>query len=333
MAFANMNNKINGIDNVFYSCENININKETMNKIFNYRPQKYIISYDENEKKEVDGFNVYRIYAIENFTTINGKEIRAGDRGGWVESRNNLSDYGKSWIDDEAVVYHLARVIDDAVVYGNAIVNDIARIKENAQVYENAKISGRAVIKGNSKIYNNAHVDGMAYITDNSQIYGNANIYDEAEIYDNTQICGNMNVNGKSVICGANNKNYRFTRKHFFQSYKNVLKNRMKERHQQCTQYHIDVLNKLIDAVCQVPAKKIFLNYAADADAITIYAEINNGLSAVLLRAWDVIKQKNLVSISILNLNKRHKMELIYQVSDNLSDLKENFKKVLNNNI
>lgn len=315
--------------NTFYECiKHININDVIMKSPFAYKPQKYIISYDENEKKEIDGFNLYRIYAIENFTTINGKEIKAGDRGGWIENRNNLSDYGKSWIDDEATVYHNARVLDNAIVYGNAKINDTSQVKENAQVYDNTSISDSAVIKGNSKIYNNACIYGMADITGNVQIYGNAHIYDEAEVYDNVQICGSMNVGNKVIICETNNENYRFTRKHFFQSYKNVLKKKMKERHQQCTQYHIDVLNKLINAIHQVSGKKIALNYAADADAITIYAEIDNGTRAILLRVWDIMRQKELVGISILNFNEGNKIELVYQSTDNLSELRDGLRKV-----
>ena len=64
-----------------------------------------------DETMEWEGHILHRIKALRDFNYV-----KAGDLGGWVESEDNLSQYEKCWL------------CDDARVYGNAIVCDNARI-------------------------------------------------------------------------------------------------------------------------------------------------------------------------------------------------------------
>lgn len=63
------------------------------------------------ETKKQRGATLYRIEAIESFGPV-----KAGDKGGYIETEQNLSHTGNAW------VYGNAQVSGDAQVYGNAQV-------------------------------------------------------------------------------------------------------------------------------------------------------------------------------------------------------------------
>ena len=68
--------------------------------------RKYVL--DMNKAKNVDGHTFYRII------------YKDGSKGGWIESYDNLSQYGDSKVLDEAEVYGKAKVYDEAKITGNA---------------------------------------------------------------------------------------------------------------------------------------------------------------------------------------------------------------------
>ena len=76
------------------------------------------------ETCEYEGCVLHRIVALKDFSSV-----KAGDKGGWIEKEENLSQDGCCW------VYGDARVYGDAIVYGNA------RVYGNAEVYGNAKVT------------------------------------------------------------------------------------------------------------------------------------------------------------------------------------------------
>ena len=134
------------------------------------------------------------VVARQDFSTINGDEIQAGDKGGKVSDGSNLSQSGCSWIfegaeatggahvGENAVVHGDARVYDNAQVYGNAEVYDKSRIYGDAQVYGNARISGRAQVYGNAKVYDDAVVYGRARVYDTALVYERAQVFGEAQV-------------------------------------------------------------------------------------------------------------------------------------------------------
>ena len=79
------------------------------------------------------GKTLYRIEALKDFDIV-----KKGDKGGYVESEENLSQEEDCWISDNA------KVFDSAVVSGNA------KVSGNVIVCGNAKISGDAEIKNSS---------------------------------------------------------------------------------------------------------------------------------------------------------------------------------------
>lgn len=68
-----------------------------------------------SETKVIDGVEVHRIKALKSFGNV-----KKGDFGGWIESEKNLSQCGRAWVSDNAVVSGYATVFGNARVRGDA---------------------------------------------------------------------------------------------------------------------------------------------------------------------------------------------------------------------
>ena len=164
--------------------------------------KKYIIL--ENETLEHCGYTLYRIQALKDFA-----DVKAGDKGGWVEGYHNLSQEGDCWVYDEAGVYQNACVYEDACVAGGANVFGNARVFGNAQVFAYALIYDNAEVFDNAQIYGHSQVLNFARVFDYAEVYGDARIYGNAQVFDYAIVCGNADVNenaqitGKTWICGC----------------------------------------------------------------------------------------------------------------------------------
>ncbi len=165
-----------------------------------------------NETILVNGITLYRIEALKYFS-----DVKEGDKGGFVESEYNLSQYDDCWIYNDAMVYDNAKVYDNARIFNNA------RIFMNANVYDNASVFGDAKLYGYSRICDSAMVGGNTDVYDNAmvydkaKVYGNAQIFGNAKLYDYAIVCGNSKVFGDALIFGnakienaniANNSDY-----------------------------------------------------------------------------------------------------------------------------
>ena len=122
---------------------------------------------------------LYCIEALRDFA-----DVKKGDKGGFIESEYNLSQYGNCWIYDDAKVY------ENATIYGNALV------RGDAEIYGNATIYSYASIEDNVKIYGNAQIFGHACIYDYAKIFDDVIVYDNVEVHDNVEIYGN------TLVCG-----------------------------------------------------------------------------------------------------------------------------------
>jgi hypothetical protein len=80
--------------------------------------------------------------------------VESGELGGWIESEDNLSQFGD------------ARVFGDAWVFGNA------RVFGDARVYGNARVYGDAQVYGDARVFGNAQVFGDAWEKSPLQIQG-----------------------------------------------------------------------------------------------------------------------------------------------------------------
>ena len=135
------------------------------------------------------GRTLYRIEALKDFDIV-----KKGDKGGYVESEENLSQEEDCWISDNA------KVFDSAVVSGNA------KVYGNAKVCGNTKVFGDAYVYGNALVYNNAVIYGKA------EVFSDAVVYDKVRVFDDAYVCGKVIVCGNAQVCGdakiKNNSDY-----------------------------------------------------------------------------------------------------------------------------
>lgn len=124
-----------------------------------------------------DGTVLHRIECLTSFANV-----KVGDKGGFIESENNLSQIDNSWVGGEAYVRGDARVYGNAHVYGKAKVYGDAKVYDNARVYGNAYVYYNAWVYGNACVYGNAHVCGDARVFDNALVFGNAWMFGDAVI-------------------------------------------------------------------------------------------------------------------------------------------------------
>ena len=144
---------------------------------------------------------VRRIRALCSFGNI-----KKGTIGGWIESENNLSHEGLSWVEGNAIVCSdafvnenatvrdSALVLDNARIYGNAVISDRAIIHGNAMIYGQANICGEAEVCGNARVLDNAKIGNSTYSIPFQIVSGNAQIYGDAIIINAEVICGNAKV-------------------------------------------------------------------------------------------------------------------------------------------
>ena len=137
-------------------------------------------------------------------------QVARGDKGGWIESRNNLSHSGDSWVADTSKVFESASVYGDAQISGNP------SIFGSAAVYGDAQISGSATIFGSAAVYGSASVSGgivkggtlrgHATMTSGT-VQGSALIKGHARISGGTAkggiICDYANISGGTVSGGS----------------------------------------------------------------------------------------------------------------------------------
>lgn len=123
------------------------------------------------------GKTLYRIEALKDFG-----DVKKGDKGGYVENENNLSQEGNCWIYDNAKVYGNARFYGDAKVFGDAKVCDHAKVYGNAHVFDNT------LVCGNAQVFGYARVFGRAFVCDNAKVYGDAIVFGEAQVSGSAEI-------------------------------------------------------------------------------------------------------------------------------------------------
>ena len=122
------------------------------------------------ETINVNGSILHRIEAVRDFANI-----KKGDKGGYVEKKENLSQCDDCWVFGNVVVFGNAVVCGNAKVYGDAKVCGDAKVYGKARVLDNAKVYGKAVIYGNAKVCGNADVCG------NAEIHGDAVITSKSD--------------------------------------------------------------------------------------------------------------------------------------------------------
>ena len=99
------------------------------------------------ETIDLEGKTLYRIKAEKSFS-----DVAIGDLGGFVETENNLSQQGNSWLYNDAKVFENAKVIDNAKVLSNAKIFGNAIVRDNAIINDEVEISGKVDVSKDGEI-------------------------------------------------------------------------------------------------------------------------------------------------------------------------------------
>ena len=146
-----------------------------------------------------------RIEALKDFA-----DVKKGDKGGYIETEDNLSQEGNCWVYGNAKVLDLSRVYENAIIKGQATIYGSAEVGGNVVITDNAKIYDNAIIHGYSKVYDKAMVRYNANVKDN------ANVHDSVDVHD-AVICGDADISSmKDYIVFKNwwssGRNFTWTR-------------------------------------------------------------------------------------------------------------------------
>ena len=122
-----------------------------------------------------------RLYRIKCTKKIKWADV--GDKGGFVEKDDNLSD--DAWVSGNAQVSGNARVYGNARVFDDAWVSDDARVSGDAWVSDDAWVFEDARVSGDARVFGNASVSGDACVSDNNthcgfDCFGSANRHTHA---------------------------------------------------------------------------------------------------------------------------------------------------------
>ena len=143
------------------------------------------------------GKTLYRIEALKDFDIV-----KKGDKGGYVESEENLSQEEDCWISDNAKVFDSAVVSGNAKVYGNAKVCGNTKVFGDAYVYGNALVYNNAVIYGKAEVFSDAVVYDKVRVFDDAFVYDNAEVFGHAKVYGNAKVFDNALVYSYAKVCG-----------------------------------------------------------------------------------------------------------------------------------
>lgn len=145
--------------------------------------------------------NLYRIRSLYDFMAGNGRSVKKGDLGGYVQSENNLSQSGKCWIFDDA------KAFDNAIIRDNSTISDQAESYNNAIICDSADILDYSSVHGNAIICNSARIFSHSIVFDSAIIGGNSRIcdsiiHDDAIICTSPGLCDNSEIYGNAKIIG-----------------------------------------------------------------------------------------------------------------------------------
>lgn len=135
--------------------------------------------------------DLFRVVALKDFGSV-----KAGDVGGWVGGEQNLSQDGDAWVSENAKVFDMACVYENAHVHGKAKIFDKASISGSALVF------GNACVYGNSRVYGKANVFDGAKIYQDARIFGNAMVFELARVAGGSVVCRDAKIHGKVRLYG-----------------------------------------------------------------------------------------------------------------------------------
>lgn len=157
-----------------------------------------------NQTKVVDGHVLHRIVAVKDF----GK-IKAGTKGGFIESFRNLSEGGTCWVESGCMVYGTdAEITEYAVVGGKSQISGSVKIGGFTKISGKCKITSVVdscngakgiLIWGNTTISGDCVIFGKNIRIRNSTINGSVVIEENTYISHESQISGTVKLSSAKL--------------------------------------------------------------------------------------------------------------------------------------
>jgi hypothetical protein len=143
-----------------------------LNRLFYFRRHKMKYEFT-GETMEYEGRTLRRV-----------RYPKTGERGGWIESEENLSQGGEARVLGNAMVFEKARVLE------NAKVTEYAEVFEEAEVFGMAEVSGYSLVCGQAKVYGKAKISGSAKVFGVVDVCGTSRVSENARIIGGAAACG-----------------------------------------------------------------------------------------------------------------------------------------------
>ena len=156
-----------------------------------------------NITMEFEERTLYRIRALKNF-----RNVKAGDLGGWVSGKHNLSQEGDCWIYDEAKCMDNARMYHNSAMYNNAVMCDFSEMHGCSEMHnysamlDNSRMYNCSAMYDNSRIYNDSKMYNNSRMFDNSAMYNNAVMLDNSKMFENSRMYRDSRLKNKEKLCG-----------------------------------------------------------------------------------------------------------------------------------
>lgn len=97
-------------------------------------------------------------------------EPSAGELGGWIETKGNLSQDGECWVEDGGFVLGNAFVTDDAKVGGGAEVGGNVVVKDKATVSGPIGLRGKVTVEGEAEVTGSALEGGKHFVVEGTAV-------------------------------------------------------------------------------------------------------------------------------------------------------------------
>lgn len=126
--------------------------------------RKYYVSKKKRTHISTGEFrDFFQIVSLREFTLLNGKTVKKGEKGGWVQFDNCLSHKGLCWIDENSYVETNSQVLEDACVVKGVICSS-SIVKGKTQIV--GSIIKRTHIV--DSILKESYVHGACVMTDSN---------------------------------------------------------------------------------------------------------------------------------------------------------------------
>ena len=156
-----------------------------------------------NITMEFEERTLYRIRALKNF-----RNVKAGDLGGWVSGKHNLSQEGECWIYDEAKCMDNARMYHNSAMYNNAVMCDFSEMHGCSEMHnysamlDNSRMYNCSAMYDNSRMYNDSKMYSNSRMFDNSAMYNNAVMLDNSKMFENSRMYRDSRLKNKENLYG-----------------------------------------------------------------------------------------------------------------------------------